>query len=160
MTFPFSRSTVIKIDPHYQAENVLSDIERRLPHLGARNLRRTPGALSFSVLWITTNGPLFLVSRGEFGMAQSTDTERTQYLRCYLSFHKFAVMFIILIYGWFGLGASFFEGDFSGRSLGIKFVLCTVGWCWVLGMWYLIVPHWLVRRLNLERYAQVSESAA
>jgi hypothetical protein len=152
MPFPVSRTITIAIDARDREDELFSEIERGLSSLGAVDLRREAGLLSFRVPWTTSYGPLFMVTRGSIGILPSEGAESTTSLSCYLSFRRAAISVIVLSYGWLGVGASLMEGGYSGGSLVGTLIFCTAGWCCLLGLWYLIIPSWLFRRLKLQRF--------
>jgi hypothetical protein len=154
MPFPVSRSIIVALDTSWRGDVVLDDVERRLPALGATNVRRAPSTLAFGVPWSTTYGPLFIVTGGDFAIVTDGQSGRAHCLRCYLSFRRAAVMVAILSYGGLGIAASIFEGGYSGGSLAGTLFFCTIGYCWLLGIWYLIVPPWLVSRMQLLRFTR------
>jgi hypothetical protein len=160
MPFPMSRTVTIALDAHCGADEVLDEIKHRLPPLGASNLRRDGHELSFGVPWTTSYGPLFIVTDGNFVVGSREEDAPMQTLSCYLSFRRAAVTIILLVYGWLGVGLSLINGEYSGGSLFGTLVLCTLGWCYLLGAWYLIVPRWLLRRLKLEEFERVTVSSA
>ena len=161
MPFPFSRSLIVALDERWRASDVLADIANRLPSLGATNVSSTPTSLAFRVRWTTSSGPLFIVTSGEFSIdnnQQSGDNHqqsgRPHCLRVRLSFRRAAVIVALLTYGWLGVVDSLIEGGYTGGSLAGTVLFCTVGYCWLLGFWYLVVPPWLFRRTQLSRFAQ------
>ena len=154
MPFPVSRAFVVALDISWRVDVVLDDVERSLLDLGATNLRRAPGKVAFDVPWSTTYGPLFIVTGGDFATVTDQQSGRANGLRCYLSFRRAAVMVAIVSYGWLGIAASMFEGRYAAGSLAGTLIFCTVGYCWLLGVWYLIVPPWLVSRMNLRRFTR------
>ena len=156
MPFPISRTITLAIDASYKQDDVLDEIERGLPSLGANALRRASRTVSFRVPWTTSYGPLFMVTSGDFAIQHRGGSARSQSLCCHLSFRRAAVTVMVLVYGWLGVGASLLEGGYTGGSLVGTFVFCTIGWCLLLGVWYLIVPFWLVRRLKLRRLEQAA----
>jgi hypothetical protein len=160
MPFPVSRTLTLIIDASYSEDDVLGDIERRLQSVGAKNVRRAACVLSFGVHWTTTAGPLFMVTSGEFALHPAVGSAQTQQLTCYLSFRRSAVAAILLSYGWLGIVGSLIEGAYTGGSLVGTLLFCTFGWCYLLGVWYLIIPPWLVRRLKLRRFEEAAMNPA
>jgi len=154
MPFPFSRSLIVALDERWRASDVLADIANRLPSLGATNVSSTPTSLAFQVRWTTCSGPLFIVTSGEFSIDNNQQSGRPHCLRVRLSFRRAAVIVALLTYGWLGVVDSLIEGGYTGGSLAGTVLFCTVGYCWLLGFWYLVVPPWLFRRTQLSRFAQ------
>jgi hypothetical protein len=152
MPFPVSRSFTVSLHERWSEEKVLGTIQERLPILGASDLRQAPGLLAFKVPWTTSYGPLFIVSSGTFTVGADFSEGLARGLRCYLSFRRAAVVVAVLCYGWLGLGVSLLEGGPIGGSVAGTLLFCTVGYCWLLGIWYIIVPEWLAKRLQLSRF--------
>jgi hypothetical protein len=154
MPFPVSRSVKIPIDARWRDDEVLDEIQRELPGLGAIRVRRADDKLAFDVSWLTNYGPLFCITGGEFTFDPELDSGRMKRLRCSLSFRRAAVIVAIATYGWLGLGVSLVEGQYTGGSLGATLLFCTIGYCWLLGFWYLAAPPWLEHRLKLLRFVK------
>ena len=152
MPFPVSRTLTFTIDASHTANDVLGNIADRLPGLGASDVQRVGDVLSFRVPWTTSYGPLFMVTRGDFSFQRGVSSATARVLRCHLSFRRATIAVILGVYGWLGVGASLLEGGYADGSLFGTFMICTVGWCFLLGPWYLIVPSWLTRRLDLLRF--------
>jgi hypothetical protein len=114
-------------------------LQRALILRGAKDVERRERSTWFRVGWMVSGGPLWFIDRGEVSDMVDEGDRQLSYT---LSFRRAAVFAALGSYGWLaGLGM-------QGESLGIRASVGTVGFLWIFGIWYLIVPWRFARFLT------------
>jgi len=148
MPFPVSRSRRIEVRDTRREQEILVHLKRRLRAMGASEIELDGSTLQFQVKWSLTNrGPLFVVDAGRVSVAPAAPGA-SYHLAYTLSFKRAALILALQVYGVLGLWGSISAGDLEWGSVLGTLLFCTIGYCWLLGVAYLIVPGWFERRLK------------
>jgi hypothetical protein len=136
--FPLSYSGRLVLNRPGQAIGV-DALRRALVLRGAKEVERRERSTWFRVGWLVSNGPLWFIDRGEVSDVMDEDDRQLTYT---LSFRRSAALAAVGTYGWIaGFGM-------RGESLLLRATVGSVGFLWIFGLWYLIVPWRFARFLT------------